>query len=242
LSWEGEIFSIPSRFKTEILWGSWLWLTLAVFNVPVLWNSTNISSIDDVVGVVVNGPWESLDGHHLIVRGIIETGLSLRVISLSEDDSSFFTLSGINSEFWIRSVINGPVSVVEEPLLILIVWLEMLDSEGSNTINIDVGQYEIEISRSLLVIGSKNEASMWLKSSSVWSSIDGSLINSVWRDIALKHFNFKFNVRPKWDLEIVNWGDSSSTTISVVSWAVKSSVITFVEFWEGNIKAVEGLS
>ena len=83
---------------------------------------------------------------------------------------------------------------------------------------------------------------MWLKGSSVWGSIDSLLVNFMWRYVTFKHFNLEFDVWPEWNFEIINWGDSSGTTISVESWAVESSMITFMKFWESNIKTVEGLS
>jgi hypothetical protein len=118
-------------------------LTLAVFNVPVLWNTTNISSESNVVGIMINIPWETFDSHHLVVRGIIETGLSFRSIGSGKDNSSLFSFSGINSQFWIGSILNGPVFIIEEPLLIFIVSLEVLNSKSSNTINWNSGQNEI---------------------------------------------------------------------------------------------------
>jgi len=92
------------------------------------------------------------------------------------------------------------------------------------------------------VIRSKDEASVWLKGSSVWSSIDSCLIDFMWGDVTFDHFDLEFNVRPKRNFEIINWGDGSSTTISVESWAVEGSVITLMELWESNIEAVERLS
>jgi hypothetical protein len=64
----------------------------------------------------------------------------------------------------------------------------------------------------------------------------------MWGDVTFDHFDLEFNVRPKRNLEIINWGDGSGTTISVESWAVEGSVITLMEFWESNIEAVERLS
>jgi len=78
------------------------------------------------------------------------------------------------------------------------------------------------------MIRSENEASMWLKSGSVWSSVNSCLINFMWGDVTFDHFNLEFNIRPERNFEIIDWGYGSGTTISIVSWAVESSVITFV--------------
>jgi|TARA_B110000305_G_scaffold28892_1_gene27070 hypothetical protein len=67
LIWEEEIFTIPSWNQIEICWGSWLNFTLAVFNVPVFWDTTEVTSVGNVVGIVINIEWESLNGHHLVV-------------------------------------------------------------------------------------------------------------------------------------------------------------------------------
>ena len=64
----------------------------------------------------------------------------------------------------------------------------------------------------------------------------------MWGDVTFDHFDLEFNVRPKRNFEIINWGDGSGTTISVESWAVEGSVITLMELWESNIEAVERLS
>lgn len=92
---------------------------------------------------MINIEWESLDGHHLVVGSIIETSLTLRSISSSKDNSSLFTLSRIDSQFWIRSIINRPVIIIEEPLLIFIVSLEVFNGKSSNSINWNSGQDEI---------------------------------------------------------------------------------------------------
>jgi len=78
------------------------------------------------------------------------------------------------------------------------------------------------------VIGSKNEASMWLESSGVRSSVDSSLINFMWGYITFDHFDLEFDIRPERNLEIINWGDSFGSSISVESWAMESSVITLM--------------
>jgi hypothetical protein len=69
---------------------------------------------------------------------------------------------------------------------------------------------------------------MWLKGSGMRSSVDRCLINFVWGDITFDHFDLEFNVRPKRNFKIIDWGDGSGTTISVESWAVESSVITLM--------------
>lgn len=138
LSWEVEIFSGPSWNQTKIYCGLWLWFTLAVFNMPVLWDSTEVSSISNVVSFVINVEWESFKGHHLVVRSIIKSWLTLRSISCSKDNSSVWSFFGINFKCWIRSVINRPVFIIEKPLLILIVSLEMLNSESSSSIDTNI--------------------------------------------------------------------------------------------------------
>jgi hypothetical protein len=50
----------------------------------------------------------------------------------------------------------------------------------------------------------------------------------MWGDVTFDHFNLEFNIRPERNFEIIDWGYGSGTTISIVSWAVESSVITFV--------------
>jgi len=145
---------------------------ISVFNVPVLHNTSNISSPDDIVSIVLNSPWESLVGHHLVVIGIMISSLSGGTIWFSEDNSSISSFILIDNKIIVSSVDNRPVSVVEKPFLIFITNLEVLDSESSNSINRNGGKNEIGVSGSLFVVRSKVETFVWLKWSWLWWGIN----------------------------------------------------------------------
>ena len=67
------------------------------------------------------------------------------------------------------------------------------------------------------------------------------IFSIVWALSTFNHFNFKSKVRIRWNFKIAESRNMSCSSICIVRWAWQSSLITFSERWESNIKTLETL-
>jgi hypothetical protein len=190
---------------------------------------------------MVDSELESATWDHSIVSKIIEMLLTSVTVWLSKDES-IETIRSIKNHIWVGFVVEGAIGFVPVPMLIKVIKNFVLNSGNELSIVFSWGENPVK-SGIFVKLGVEIEASVWLHSGGVWllkvSIGEGGF--SVWNMSALNNFNFKINIRLKWDWFSTEWWLGIGITPGVVRWAIKSGLVSLMQLWESKIPAFEYL-
>jgi hypothetical protein len=87
--------------------------------------------------------------------------------------------------------------------------------------------------------GMEIHASAWLHSGCHWLR---NLLGEFWDSIALNNLDIEVHIGSKWDWLTTDWCPGEGSTVSIVGWARKMSLVTLVKLWDSKIPAVEDFS
>ena len=213
----------------------------AVLDVPLLVVALVLASPRHGSVVVIDGPWLSSWGEHLIVL-VIEVSLVVvaGLWSQSEGVAGSLIDADVNDVTWVVGVVNGTVSLIPEPLLVLVVGDVMLDSKNWLTAIFDSRKHEVHIATAIAHVGSEIEALIRLHCGGVWLD-EHFWVLAVGQLVAFQNIEIEGDILMVWDGVASESRHDMSSSQNQVAWALHHDLISAVELWKGYVPASESV-